>query len=68
MGNSREMVASKLVPIVSPIGQNELPFPIVSPTQLNDPIGDKNMITSMALKRAGCVDLGKDKGDMVRPW
>jgi hypothetical protein len=63
-----EMQASKLIPIVSPVGQNKLPFPIVSPTQLNDPIGDKNRITSMVFKKAGCADLGKDKEDMVRAW
>jgi hypothetical protein len=68
MGNRKEMQASKLVPIVSPVGQNELSFPIVSPTQLNDPIGDENGKASMALKRAGCADLGKDKGVMVRVW
>jgi hypothetical protein len=51
------MQVSKLVPIVSPVGQNKLTFPIGSPTQLNDPIGDMNRIISMVFKRAVCADL-----------
>jgi hypothetical protein len=60
VGNKREMLTSKSVLIVLPIGQNEPPVPIGSPTQRNKPIGDKNRITSMALKRASCAGQGKD--------
>jgi hypothetical protein len=55
IGNRREMDDSKPVPIGSPVGQNEPPVPISSHTQPSEPIGDKNRITSMALKRAGCA-------------
>jgi hypothetical protein len=32
----------------------------------SEPAGDKNRITSMALKRAGYAGLGKGRGDVVR--
>jgi hypothetical protein len=43
---------SKSVPVGSPVGQNEPPVPIGSHTQPSEPIGDKNRITSMTIKRA----------------
>jgi hypothetical protein len=46
------MKDSKSVPIGSPVGQNERSVPIGSHVQPSDPIGDKNWITIMALKRA----------------
>jgi hypothetical protein len=44
-GNRREMEDSKSVPFGLPVGQNELPEPTGSQTQLSKPIGDKNRNT-----------------------
>jgi hypothetical protein len=68
IGNRREIEDSKSVPIGLSVGQNELLVPIGSHTQLSEPIGDKNRITSMALRRAGCAGLGKDGSEVVRMW
>jgi hypothetical protein len=62
------MEDSMSVSVGSPVGQNEPPVSIESPTQPSEPIGDKNRITSRALKRAACADLGKDRGEVVRVW
>jgi hypothetical protein len=67
VGNRKEMKDSKPIPIVLPVGQNEPPIPIGCPTQPSRPIGGKNRITSMALKRGSCAGLGKDRGE-VRMW
>jgi hypothetical protein len=55
------MEDSKSVPIGSPAGQNEPPVSIGSQTQPSEPIGDKNRITSLALKRAVFAGLGEDR-------
>jgi hypothetical protein len=34
----------------------------------SEPIGDKNRITSLALKEGGCAGLGEDRGEVVRVW
>jgi hypothetical protein len=52
------MEDSKSVPVSL---QNQQPVPIGCDTQQSEPIGDKNRITRMALKRAKCAGLGKDK-------
>jgi hypothetical protein len=59
--NRREIEEQNPIPIGSPVGQNELPLPTGSQTQPSEPIGDKNRITNMALKRARCAGLGKDR-------
>jgi hypothetical protein len=74
IGTRREM-QDKSVPVGSPIGQNE---PIGVEEQLASShwlshttertIGGENRITSMALKRASCVGLRKDKGLVVKVW
>jgi hypothetical protein len=46
-----EVGDSKSVPVGSPVGQKEPPVPIGSHAQPSEPIGDKNRIISMALKR-----------------
>jgi hypothetical protein len=48
------------IPFGFSIGQNELPVPISSPTQLSKPIGDKIRITN------GCAGLGKDMDHIIR--
>jgi hypothetical protein len=68
IGKRREMEDSNSVPDGSPVAQNEPPVPIGSHTQPSEPIGDKNRITIMALKRAGGAGLGKDRGEAVRAW
>jgi hypothetical protein len=60
-----EMEDIKSVPVGSPVGQNEPPIPIGSHTQPSEPIRDKNVITSMPLKRASYAGLGEDKGEVV---
>jgi hypothetical protein len=40
-----------------PLGHNEPPVPTGSHTQPSEPIGDKNRITNMTLKRAGRAGL-----------
>jgi hypothetical protein len=45
VGKRRELEDSKSVPVVSPIGQKELPVPIGSQTKQHEPIGHKNRIT-----------------------
>jgi hypothetical protein len=49
------MEDSKSVPVGSSVGQNEPPAPIGCHTQPSEPIGDKNRVISMALKRAVCA-------------
>jgi hypothetical protein len=66
VGNRREMEGRKLVPVGSPVGQNDPPVPIGSRTQPSEPIGEENKITSMALKRAVCVGIGKYKEEAVK--
>jgi hypothetical protein len=56
----------KSVPVGSPVGQNEPPVLIGSHTQPSEPIGNKNRITSMALEKAVCVGLEKDRAEVVR--
>jgi hypothetical protein len=56
------------VAVGSPVGQNEPPVPIGSQTQPSEPIGDKNRITSLALKRAVCAGLGNEGGEVVSVW
>lgn len=56
----------KSVPVGSPVEQYEPPVPLGSPRQPSKPIGDENRITSMALKRASCAGLEKDRGEAVR--
>jgi hypothetical protein len=55
---------SKSVPVGLPLRQNEPPVHIDSRTQQSEPIGDKNRITCMALKRAGCAVLGEDNSEV----
>jgi hypothetical protein len=43
-------------------------YPLVPTQQPGQPIGDKNRITSMALKRDVCAGVGKDRGEVVRVW
>jgi hypothetical protein len=62
------MEDSKLVPVGSPVGQTEPPLLIGPQTQSSEPIGDKNRITTIALKRAGCAGREKDKGEVIRVW
>jgi hypothetical protein len=50
--NRREVEDCKLVPVGSPVGQNEPLVPIGSQIQPSEPIGDKNRISIRALKRA----------------
>jgi hypothetical protein len=51
VGKKREMEHSKSVPAGLPVGQ------IGSHKQPSEPIGDKNRITNMALKRTGSAGL-----------
>jgi hypothetical protein len=51
-GRRKGMEDRKSVLIGSPVEQKEPPVPIGSHTQPSEPIGDKNRITSLALKRA----------------
>jgi hypothetical protein len=60
IGHRREVVNSKSVPVGSLVGQNEPPVRIGSDTQPSEPIGDKNWITNIALKRTRYVALGAD--------
>jgi hypothetical protein len=46
-----------LVPVGSPVGQNEAPVPIGSHTQPREPIGDKKMISRLAVVRIVCDSL-----------
>jgi hypothetical protein len=62
------MEDNKSVPVGSPVGQNEPPVPIGSQTQPSEPTGNKNTITSMALKKDVCAGPGKDRGDVGRVW
>jgi hypothetical protein len=62
------MEDSNSVPVGPPVEQNEPPVPIGSHTQPSEPTGEKNRITSMVLKRAGCDDPGKDGGEVVKVW
>jgi hypothetical protein len=50
---------SNSVSVGSPVGQNESPVSTGSHTQQSEPIGDKNRITCMALRRTGCAGLGE---------
>jgi hypothetical protein len=50
IGNRRGMEDSKSVPAGSPVGQNEPPVSTSSETQLSEPIGDKNRLTSLSLR------------------
>jgi hypothetical protein len=43
-------------------------YPLVPTQQPDQPIEDKNRITSMVLKRAVCAGIGKDRGEVVRVW
>jgi hypothetical protein len=59
IGNRREMMQDKSVPVGPPIGQNEpigMQAQLASShwlsTQLSEPMGDKTRITIVALKRA----------------
>jgi hypothetical protein len=45
------MEDSKSVPVVSPIRQNEPPTTVGCHTQQSEPIGDKNRITRMDLRK-----------------
>jgi hypothetical protein len=54
------MEDSKSVLVGSPVRQNEPSVPIGPRTQPSEPIGDKNRITSMALKRAVYAGLGRE--------
>jgi hypothetical protein len=54
------MKDSKSVPVGSPVTQNEPPLSIGLHTQPSEPIGDKNRITSLALKIIGFAGLRKD--------
>jgi hypothetical protein len=56
-----EIKDRKLVPVGSPIGQNEPSVPIGSHTQPSEQTAHKNRITSLAMKRTVCVSLGKDR-------
>jgi hypothetical protein len=56
----RGVVDSRSVPTGSPVGQNEPPVAIGSHAQPSEPIGDKNRIISMALKRAVYAGVGKE--------
>jgi hypothetical protein len=47
------------IPVGSPVGQNEPPVPIGSHTQPSEPIGDRNRIASLAVKKAVFAGLGK---------
>jgi hypothetical protein len=51
VGRRRETEDSKSVPIGSPVGQNEPPAAIGGQIQRSEPIGDKNWIISMVLRR-----------------
>jgi hypothetical protein len=62
------MEDSKSVFVGSPVGQNEPPVPIGSQTQPGEPIGDKNRITSRAMKRAVCAGLRKERREVVTVW
>jgi hypothetical protein len=68
IGNRLEMEDSKTVPVGSPVERTKPSVPIGCHTQPSEPIGDKNRITSMALKRAVCASPGKDRGEVVRVW
>jgi hypothetical protein len=57
--NRREMDDSNTVSFGSPVGESEPLAPIGSQLQPNEPVGDKDGITRMALKMAGCSGLGK---------
>jgi hypothetical protein len=58
----------KSVPVGSLVEQKEPPVSTDSPTEPNGPIGNKDVITSMALKRAVNARLGRDKGEVSRMW
>jgi hypothetical protein len=66
VGKWREMEESMSVLVASPVGQNVPPVPIASHTQPSEPIGDKNRITRLALKRAVCAALGNGTGEVVK--
>jgi hypothetical protein len=53
-GNRTETEDGKSVPVGL---QNEPPVTIGSQTQLSEPIGDRNRIRRLALKRAACAGL-----------
>jgi hypothetical protein len=61
----RDTEESELVPVGLHVGQNEPPVPIGSQIQLSEPIGDKEKITSRALKMTVCAGLGKDWGEVI---
>jgi hypothetical protein len=65
LGGGGGMEDSKSVPVDLPLGLNEPTVPTGSRTQQSEPIGDKNRITCMALKRARCAGLGEDNGEVV---
>lgn len=62
-GNRREREDRKSVPVCSPVGQIGQPVATGSPTKLSEPIGDKNRLISIALKRAGFAGLEKNRGE-----
>jgi hypothetical protein len=56
-------------PVNSLVGQNEPPVRIGSDTQPSEPIGYKTRMTSIALKRAGCAGVGKERKKLcVMGW
>jgi hypothetical protein len=61
IGKRREIEGSKSVPAGSSVEQNDPPVLIGSHTQLSEPVGDKDTITSLAQERAFCASLGKDR-------
>jgi hypothetical protein len=62
------MEHSKSVPAGLSVGQNEPPVSIGYRTQPSESTRDKNRGNNMALKRAGCADLGNGRGEVVRMW
>jgi hypothetical protein len=53
---------SESLPVGSPAGQNEPTVFIGSQTKQREPIGDKNRISSLALRKAVFAGLGEDRG------
>jgi hypothetical protein len=57
----RGMKDSESVPIGSPVGLIKPPVAIGPPIKSSEPIGDKNRLTTMALRISCCAGLGKER-------
>jgi hypothetical protein len=51
---------------LAPHGYDEPPVPIGCQTQPSEPVGDKNRVSILALKRAVFAGLGEHKGEVGR--